>query len=107
MNVETNSNLQCTLALSALQNVYDPEIGLNVADLGLIYKLMFDEAAQTVNCIMTLTTQFCPMGELITTNVKQELENTFAGQAVDVQLVFEPAWSYDRISEEGKAFLER
>jgi metal-sulfur cluster biosynthetic enzyme len=48
MNVITNNNLKCTIALAALENVTDPEIGLNVVDLGLIYQIDFDDA-QTQN----------------------------------------------------------
>ena len=67
MEVITNNNLQCTVALAALYDVCDPEIGLNVVDLGLIYQVDFDEAGKKVIANMTLTTQFCPMGENIVT----------------------------------------
>ena len=63
MNVITNNNLKSTIALAALQDVVDPEIGLNVVDLGLIYQLDFDEEGNSIFCRMTLTTQFCPMGD--------------------------------------------
>ena len=63
MNVITNNNIKSTVALAALQNVMDPEIGLNIVDLGLIYQLDFDESEKKIYCAMTLTTQFCPMGD--------------------------------------------
>ncbi|HEX3023794.1 MAG TPA: metal-sulfur cluster assembly factor [Chitinophagaceae bacterium] len=107
MNVITNSNLQCTVALAALHDVYDPEIGLNVADLGLIYQLDSDDEQKTIFCSMTLTTQFCPMGESITDGVKTKLQDCFADYEVDVELTFDPPWSYDKISEEGKNYLNR
>ena len=66
--VITNNALLCTVALSSLQNVIDPEIGLNIVDLGLIYQVDFDEAVKEVFVSMTLTTQFCPMGESIQKN---------------------------------------
>jgi metal-sulfur cluster biosynthetic enzyme len=94
------------VALSALENVMDPEIGLNVVDLGLIYEINFDEEQKIVRCVMTLTTQFCPMGDAIKENAKYTLEQAFPGYTIDLQLTFEPAWSYDLISEEGRKFLE-
>ena len=66
----TNNTIQSTIALAALESVYDPEIGLNVVDLGLICQIDFDQSANKIFCLMTLTTQFCPMGESITVGVK-------------------------------------
>ncbi|MBS1497029.1 MAG: metal-sulfur cluster assembly factor [Bacteroidetes bacterium] len=105
MNVTTNDNIRCTIALAALQNVIDPEIGLNIVDLGLIYQLDFDDDVKKLYCNMTLTTQFCPMGESITTGVKNALQNVFSDYTIDVTLSFNPPWSHERISEEGKKFL--
>jgi len=79
MNVVTNDNIRCTIALAALEQVMDPEIGLNIVDLGLIYQVDFDEAAKKIYLTMTLTTAFCPMGEAITSAAKRVLENTFSG----------------------------
>lgn len=107
MNVITNNETNCTMALSALEHVYDPEIGLDVVSLGLIYQVDFDEDAKKVFVSMTLTTQFCPMGESIVSNVTQAVEAAFPGYVVQVDLTFNPPWSYDRISEEGRAFLGR
>lgn len=107
MNVITNNNLKATIALAALEQVIDPEIGLNVVDLGLIYQVDFDEPARKVYVTMTLTTQFCPMGETLTSAVKRALENSFAGDEIIVQLIFDPPWNHERISPEGKEFLNR
>lgn len=107
MNVITNNNLKCTTALAALENVYDPEIGLNVVDLGLIYEIDFDDKRNLLLCRMTLTTEFCPMGESITNDVKETLRSTFKEYAVEVMLTFTPPWDHSRISEEGKTFLNR
>ncbi len=107
MNVITNNNIKCTIALAALQDVEDPEIGLNIVDLGLIYQLDFDEDKKQVYCSMTLTTQFCPMGESITNAVKSALQNTFSDAIIEVELTFDPAWNYEMISEEGKQFLNK
>lgn len=107
MNVKSNNNIRCTLALSTLQEVMDPEIGLNVVDLGLIYGINFDETEDLISVSMTLTTQFCPMGESMTDAVSQALQQTFPGYKVDVTLTFDPSWSNEMISEEGLEFLKR
>ncbi len=107
MNVVTNNNIKCTEALAALRNVLDPEIGLNVVDLGLIYQIDFDEHGNKVYCRMTLTTQFCPMGEAITDGVRNALQNTFNDDTVEVDLTFDPSWDCEMISEEGQIFLNR
>jgi metal-sulfur cluster biosynthetic enzyme len=105
MNVITNNNIKCTIALASLQHVMDPEIGLNVVDLGLIYQLDFDEANRKIYTSMTLTTQFCPMGESIADGVKNVLQATFPGDAAEVSLTFDPPWNHAMISEEGQKFL--
>ena len=107
MNIETNNNIKSTIAQSALMHVIDPEIGLNVVDLGLIYSIRFDEEKNLVHVLMTLTTQFCPMGESITSNVEEAVRNSFPGQDVLVELTFDPPWSSERISEEGQEFLNQ
>ncbi len=103
--VKTNNAIRCNFALVDLYNVYDPEIGLNVVDLGLIYQLDFDEEEKKLDALMTLTTQFCPMGESITGDVTRSLTNAFPDWKVNVQLTFDPAWNYSLISPEGKEFL--
>jgi metal-sulfur cluster biosynthetic enzyme len=106
-NVVTNNNIQCILALNNLKSVEDPEIGLNVVDLGLIYKIEFQENEKLIDLDMTLTTQFCPMGESIKDDVTRTMEDTFKDYSVHVNLVFEPPWNHQRISEEGQDFLKR
>ncbi|HRP88430.1 MAG TPA: metal-sulfur cluster assembly factor [Edaphocola sp.] len=105
MNVASNDNIKCSIALSDLYNVMDPEIGLNVVDLGLIYKIDFDEPNKKIDLEMTLTTQFCPMGESITSNVNQSVSNSFPNWEVKVDLTFEPAWDFSMISPEGQEYL--
>ncbi|MCC7301570.1 MAG: metal-sulfur cluster assembly factor [Bacteroidia bacterium] len=107
MNVKTNNTIQCTVALAGLSTVLDPEIGLNVVDLGLIYEINFDEPGKKVTCLMTLTAEFCPMGDSITTGVRESLQTSFTGYSAEVVLTFDPPWNFERISEEGKAFLKR
>ncbi len=107
MNVITNDQLRCTIALAVLQDVMDPEIGLSVVDLGLIYQIDFEEANRQLYVSMTLTTQFCPMGASIVAAVKRAMENTFTHYTVIVTLTFTPPWNNERISEAGSAFLNQ
>ena len=87
-NVITNNNLQCTIALAALQNVIDPEIGLNIVDLGLIYQIDFNEEGKEIYVAMTLTTQFCPMGESIKDGAMHSMQNAFSRYKINIALVF-------------------
>ncbi|AWO00363.1 FeS assembly SUF system protein SufT [Chitinophaga alhagiae] len=107
MNVATNNDLRCTIALASLHDVLDPEIGLNVVDLGLIYQLNFEEDSRKIFALMTLTTQFCPMGQSIADGVKNNLSACFPGYDVELELVFDPPWNHEMISEEGQNFLNR
>jgi len=107
MNIVTNNDNKCTLASLALKNVLDPEIGLNVVDLGLIYRIDFNEDAHFILVIMTFTTQFCPMGQSILDDVIQTMEMTFKECTVKVDVIFDPPWSMQLISEEGRKFLNR
>jgi metal-sulfur cluster biosynthetic enzyme len=104
--VITNNNLRCTLALAVLQNVVDPEIGLNIVDLGLVYQIDFDESKKKIFCTMTLTTQFCPMGESITDAVNQTLKGAFPEFGPEIKLTFDPPWNHEMISEQGREFLD-
>ncbi len=103
----TNNPELFKTAETALREVMDPEIQLNVIDLGLIYQIDFDKAANTIYCSMTLTTRFCPMGSAIVGDVENALLNAFPKMKVEINLVFDPAWSKDRISETGKNFLNK
>jgi metal-sulfur cluster biosynthetic enzyme len=107
MNVITNNSKKCDIALEALKDVIDPEIGLNVVDLGLIYQIDFDEGNSMIKSVFTLTTQFCPMGESITEAVQRALENAFPQMEVDLELTFDPAWSQEMITDEGREFLNQ
>lgn len=80
----------------------DPELGLNIVDLGLIYDIAVDERALTVR--YTLTTMACGLGPLIESGIK-EVVSSLPFEDVRTELVFRPPWSPDLISAEGKAFL--
>ena len=103
--VITNNEEKCAGAIASLHNVIDPEIGLNIVDLGLIYQVDFDDDTKTCFVSMTLTTQFCPMGESIRDNVVNALQQAFPGYAINVDLVFDPPWSTEKVSEQGLKYL--
>ncbi|WP_262248306.1 metal-sulfur cluster assembly factor [Parapedobacter soli] len=107
MDVKTNNSEKCDYALQDLYNVYDPEIGLNIVDLGLIYEIYFDDIDKKLTCIMTLTTQFCPMGDAITTDTRNSLTQSFPDWEITINLVFDPAWSFSMLSPDGRAYLGR
>ncbi len=107
INIITNDEEKLIQAIEALKYVMDPEIGLNVADLGLIYQIDFDEAEKKVYCTHTLTTQFCPMGESIQSGVTNALQETFPDCHIEVKVIFNPPWNAQLISDEGREFLNQ
>lgn len=107
MNIRTNDREKCDRALEGLYGVDDPEIGLNIVDLGLVYALDFNEGDRVVDCVMTLTTQFCPMGDAITSDTRNSLNSSFPDWEVNLELTFRPPWDFSMISPEGKVFLGR
>ena len=89
--------------VTMLKTVYDPEIPVNVYDLGLIYNLDID-SEQNVTIDMTLTAPSCPMADFIVEDVQQKGASVEGIKEVKVNLVFEPEWDKSRMSEE--AMLE-
>ena len=83
----------------ALRQVYDPEIPVNVYDLGLIYELVVSEEHE-VKIVMTLTAPNCPMADYVVQQVKEAVEDVPGVIKADIQLVFEPVWDKSRMSEE-------
>lgn len=106
-HIETNNQMKTSIALINLYEVIDPEIGMNIVDLGLVYKLEFTEEPEKVVCTMTLTTEFCPMGESIVADTTNAIQTSFEDAEVEVNLIFEPPWTFEMISDEGKQFLGR
>lgn len=95
-----------TLGLElALQEVLDPETGLDVVNMGLIYGLELDAPSGLARVTMTLTSPACPAGGVIREGIERRLRLVPEVHAVEVKLTFDPRWTPDRISEEGKAAL--
>lgn len=91
------------LIVKMIKTVYDPEIPVNVYDLGLIYGIDVDED-KNVLITMTLTAPACPAADFIMEDVRMKVESVKGVQKVDLKLVFEPSWNRDMMSEE--ALLE-
>jgi FeS assembly SUF system protein len=99
-----NSLLQIeTEVVKALKSTYDPEIPVNIYDLGLIYKIDVDDS-NNVDITMTLTAPNCPMADDLLNDVKMRVEAIEAVKTVNINLVFDPPWDKNMMSEE--AMLE-
>ena len=90
--------------VEVLRTVYDPEIPVNVYDLGLIYRVEVD-TDQHVTIDMTFTAPSCPMADYIVEDVQMKVLGVKGVKGVKVNLVFEPAWDKDMMSEEAKLEL--
>ena len=91
--------------IEMLRTVFDPEIPVNVYDLGLIYKIDYELPEKTLHVDMTLTAPGCPAADFIMEDVRQKLLSVEGPQKVDLRLVFEPEWTQDMMSEEAKLEL--
>lgn len=89
--------------LRMIKTVYDPEIPVNVYDLGLIYKI--DIQGNTCTIDMTLTAPGCPAADFLTEDIKQKVGSVEGIDEVNINIVFEPEWTKDRMSEEAKLEL--
>jgi FeS assembly SUF system protein len=89
--------------MKALKECYDPEIPVNVWDLGLIYDVAVDD--DKVRVKMTLTAPGCPMHSFISQEVKEKLQSVSGVKEATVEVVWDPPWSPDKMSPEAKAQL--
>lgn len=90
--------------VAMLKTVYDPEIPVNVYDLGLIYKIdVADDGAVLLD--MTLTAPNCPAADFIMEDIRQKVESVEGVTSATINLVFEPEWDKDMMSEEAKLEL--
>ena len=88
----------------ALKQVYDPEIPVNIYDLGLIYELNIDKS-HVVNIKMTFTAPTCPMADEVMAEVKHSVELTPGVSGCNIELVFEPVWDQSMLSDEARVAL--
>jgi len=88
----------------ALRTVLDPEVGIDVVELGLVYGI--EIGAGRVHVLMTMTSAACPMGDVLLADAERALaEDLPEGTAAAIELVWEPAWTPDRMSERAKRML--
>ena len=93
--------------ITVLKTIFDPEIPVDIYELGLIYEVKFSDAdgGQKVDVQMTLTSPNCPVAESLPNDVKQKVASMEGVVDADVEVVFEPAWTQDMMSEEAKLEL--
>ena len=91
------------LILESLREVYDPELGLSIVDLGLVYGI--ETEGDDVKVRMTLTSLGCPMGPQIVQDVREAVVNIAGVGDVDVEIVWSPAWNHSMMSEDARLEL--
>lgn len=96
-------NTEETVVFQLLKGVIDPELMINVVDLGLVYDVRIKDEKITID--LTLTSPGCPMGEMIIGDVKQIISSNYLDYAVVVNLVWSPVWSIANLTPEGKEAL--
>ena len=90
--------------IAALKEVYDPEIPVNIYDLGLIYELTIDKE-RAVSILMTFTAPNCPMADQVLAEVQQGVEAVPGVTKCSIELTFEPEWDRSMLSEEARVEL--
>lgn len=92
--------------IEALKTVHDPEIPVNIHDLGLVYDIAIEDATNDVRVKMTLTTPNCPEAQTIPAEVQKAVRENVPGvRRVYVEIVWEPKWTKDMMSEDAKLAL--
>lgn len=91
-------------AVELLRTVYDPEIPVDIYSLGLIYKIDVDDSGK-LNIDMTLTAPNCPAADFIVEDARYKLQSIDGVNEVNIEIVFEPEWTRDMMSEEAKLEL--
>ena len=90
--------------ISVLETVYDPEIPVNIYELGMIYNIKVDDDAN-VEIVMTLTSPACPVAESLPGEVRQKIKTVEGVNEVKINLVWEPPWNKDMMTDEAKLNL--
>ena len=101
---QVQKNIIGDAIIETLKTVYDPEIPVNIYELGLIYEIKLDDDFN-VHILMTLTTPNCPVAESLPEEVKEKISNIDGINEVDLELTFEPPWTMEMLSEEARLEL--
>jgi metal-sulfur cluster biosynthetic enzyme len=91
--------------IALLQHVIDPELMVNIIDLGLVYDVKYNQAEKQIDVALTLTSPGCPMGGVIIEDAENTLQNNYPDCEVNINLVWDPAWSVEMLTERGRAEL--
>lgn len=89
----------------SLNEVIDPELGIGIVDLGLVYEVKAEENQKEIEVAMTLTTPSCPMSEILPNMAGDRLRSQYTEHTIHVNVVWEPAWTPEKISQNGKRDL--
>jgi FeS assembly SUF system protein len=90
--------------IAELKTIFDPEIPVDIYEIGLIYKLTIDDDF-TVHLLMTLTTPNCPVAESLPEEVREKVSSVPGVKVLDLELTFEPPWDYSMLTDEAKLEL--
>jgi len=99
MSIENTSTDLKTEIIKAIKTVYDPEIPVDVYELGLIYEINILPPLNKVHILMTLTSPSCPAAEIIPDEIKQKVEQVESVSDVEIELTFDPPYATDMMSE--------
>lgn len=103
MNAVEKKNIE-EKVIDTLKTIYDPEIPINIYEIGLIYEINIDDNAN-VHILMTLTSPNCPVAESLPQEVKESVSKVKEVNSAEVELTFDPPWSQDMLSDEAKLEL--
>jgi FeS assembly SUF system protein len=90
--------------IAAIQTVYDPEIPINIWEVGLIYEVSVDDAGKA-HIVMTLTSPHCPVAESLPAEVREKVESVDGVNAAEVEITWDPPWDPEMLSEAAKLEL--
>ena len=99
-------NTEESKILEFLKSVMDPEVAVNIVDLGLIYEIHYQPEQKRIHIVTTLSTRGCPLGDTIMRNIEVVIEEKYPGMDVDVELTWEPEWTPDMITEDGRNAID-